>query len=448
MKTIQNILRLVFISSIALYTLEISAQFGFKQGYIITNTNDTLFCQIYDRGGIGNSKACVYRLDKDSKKTKFHANEIKAYRFLNDKYYEAIQINLKGKNKWVFAEVIIKGRISLYYYWRDKKVNYYIEKGDSILLGLSNDDIRAKVSDNSGTKVYWMTFKVFRDSLYSFFYDCKKIQDKVDFVDYNHESLTKISKEYISEKCINTSCINYEKDLNMNKPTFGVFSGIQLSKIDFLESKLDSKVVGIEVPIFYSVPIGVFYNFPLALLNDNLSFQIELITSSLNYSKLGDITKKNFITNIRSRTIGIPLLFKYVVSNSKYSPTIAFGKETGFNFDSKVTRTYTGAEYFQNDYLLSMHSLAFDNIDRTQNYTVNEYLHLFKSGGWFIEFGLNYKIKPKFSVFSNLRIQSTRNMIIYDKYYNRYTYNANVERNSYAEIYRTYLAALYFGLKF
>jgi hypothetical protein len=366
---------------------------------------------------------CIFKLDKNSSITKFYPNEIKAYRFSNDKYYKSLNIFLKNGYRWVFAEVLLESEINLYYYWDGHDTKYFINK-DSNLLGLINRDICVNYKGEYGTRVYnklvWITIKAYKDTLISIFKDSKNIQDKVYNTDYNHKSLSKITKEYVDEKYFEKKCITYEKDLNKFKPTLGIYSGIQFSKIEITDSRINSKVIGEDIPMITTFPIGVFYNVPLSFINEQISIQIELKGTKMTYSKFGDLTTKNFLTKIQTTSIGVPILLKYTFLYNKIMPFVSFGKETNLNLNSKVTR----------------------------NYMDDEYLLRVQSGGWFCEVGVNYKINNMFSVFTNLRFQSYKNIITTDDINSNLSFNETIERKSYAEIYKTYAEALYFGIKF
>jgi hypothetical protein len=248
--------------------------------------------------------------------------------------------------------------------------------------------------------------------LLSVFRDSKKIQDQVSGVKYTSKSLSKITKAYINETCKENDCINYEKDFNLSRPGFGVFSGLSLSKIAW---EPDDKSETLE-----SVPVGIFFNLPLTLFTDRFSFQIELISNNSTHEQLYDNLLDSIdYMYIKSNTIGIPLLLKYEISKKKVSPSIAIGKETGFVVKSNV---------LLNDY---------------DDYEV----HRIQKGGWFCEFGLNYKLAPKFSLFSNFRIQTNRNLIIPESSGST-TYSDAKEFDLFFTEYRTNFLTLRVGMKF
>ncbi len=49
-------------------------------------------------------------------------------------------------------------------------------------------------------------------------------------------------------------------------------------------------------------------------------------------------------------------------------------------------------------------------------------IHRFQKEGWFADIGVNYKINPRFSLYSSLRFQRHLNLIIEDENYNGSTF--------------------------
>ena len=217
------------------------AQMNFKKGYIITHNNDTVHGRINDRGGYKNAKVCVFKAKNESV-VKYLPEDIKAYRMLDDKYYVSRQVDVKGENKYVFIDVLLKGEVSLYHHRKNKTMAYFIEKRNSNMIGLVNEEVllRYKHDDNVAvlySPTYVLQNKIYKDTLLSVFSDSEKIQDQIGDVEYDPKSLTQITKAYLKEKCSGNDCIDYERDLNKYAPRFGILSGIQLNSISFLPSE-------------------------------------------------------------------------------------------------------------------------------------------------------------------------------------------------------------------
>ena len=418
--------KLVLILIVFSFTKGVHGQLNYKAGFIITLANDTVYGKINDGGKIRNSKICLFKETKGKKTIKYLPGEIKAYRFKNDKYYCSEKVLFKGTYKSVFLEVLLDGCLNLYYDWHNKSMSYYIKKDDGLVIGLINMELDIKTHDyghlafNNYDDV---KIAVYKDTLASVFRDSKKIKNQIFNIDYNSKSLLAITTEYINETCNANKCITYTKDLNKYKPRFGIYSGINFSEITFLTFKNfyseNFNISNAKSSVFKTYPIGLFLNFPLPLINDRLSFQFEFSTTSLDYRQsLYDAP--NFTNNltIQSRTFGIPVLLKYEIKRKIVSPSLAIGKSTNFVLNSMVN-----AEYLSD---LSLHS--------------------YPKGGMFFEFGLDYKLSDKISLFSNLRVESFKNIVIVGK--NLLTYRSILNTYNYQFDYKTNTTALNIGIKF
>jgi hypothetical protein len=390
-------LKALLLLVIVVISYRANAQPNYKKGYVITLSNDTLFGVINDRGYLRNYRLCVFKTNKKSKSTKFRPSDIKAYRFNGGKYYSAQQINNDDSTEYVFLDVLLESKINLYYNLRNKEVSYYIKRDTGSLIGLEKIEFykpRPLVYGATSYKYTGIQINFYKDTLYSLFSDCKKIQQHANNVDYNKKALINITKAYVNETCKSAPCISYEYDLRSSKVHFGVFSGFQFSRINFLKNNLKSNTST-------SNPIGLFINFPLNIYVDRLIFQIECISNSLDYKKesFNNTKYPGQIIQIKSKTIGFPVLIKYKISERKVSPTIAFGKETAFVYNSSVT-------YYYNSEII---------------------LHHTQKRGWFGEVGLQYNITKKLSFFSNVRFQSTYNLLISPEF----------ERAKYSDVVKT-----------
>jgi hypothetical protein len=78
------------------------AQRDFNQGYIIKNNGDTAYGQINYMGDEYNSVSCFFKKNDMDDVVKYIPGEIKAYRFIEGKYYVSRNINIEGKEKEVF----------------------------------------------------------------------------------------------------------------------------------------------------------------------------------------------------------------------------------------------------------------------------------------------------------------------------------------------------------
>jgi hypothetical protein len=439
-----------FLSLLLSFPLLMNAQFNYKKGSIITQKNDTIAGYISDGGGIRNTKFCLFKETRQSPRIKYHPADINAYWFDADKKYKTNEVFKDDETTKVFTEVLLEGNVSLFHYWKNKEQAFYIQKkGDNLigllnkkvvlpissegLYGLENNISRIPVvSESSYNKFNSSVYsEIYKDTLYSFFKDSKDLQNQTENVEYSAKSLINFTSEYINTTCSGANCIIYKKDLKKGSPSFGVYSGIQVSQFVYWKSqrKYYSSEGAARSGISASIPIGLFYNIPLNLLSDRLSIQMELLVHHVNYKlqsvQLPDSASPTNL-KINSRLIGIPLLIKYRIERNKLAPTFAIGKEMGIVSPSDVS--------IYDQYLAP--------------YDLKLMVYRRVIGGWFCDLGMEYKLGMNHFLFSNLRIQSFENIIVEsDGPVNRSSIGSVLKFKSY-DMYRNYLASVYIGIRF
>jgi hypothetical protein len=401
------------------FVFRIEAQMYFKEGFLITNTGDTLYGLIKDRGEIRNSMECLFKENKNAETIKFFPNEIIEYRFNNDKYYVSKYIKPKSIYKWVFAEVLIKGNTSLYKNW-EGDYKYFIQE-DTILLGLRKKKVIVRRSEFkiSSTNNFGINFysemNCYRDELYYFLKDSDKLIDEISDVKYNSKSLIDLIKKYINLNCSKNSCVLYEKDFYKCKPTFGIYFGLLFTKTNIIESKVNKAVIGETLPIYSSPVVGIFYNYPFKLIDEKISFQLEFLYNKARLDNFKELRSYNFLNSIDYTTISLPVLIKYSFNNNNnLTPSISVGKETILYSNSFIERIWLPVEKM--------------------------YVNL--GSGWFFDFGIDKSVLNKFHIFSNIRIQEDESIFVNRDDFLRLSY-FELNRNKY---FNERLQALKFAL--
>ena len=408
-------------------SIRVKAQLNYRKGYIITNTNDTLYGKINNGSNAANARICLFKEQNKHSVIKFHPAEIKAYRFNDGKYYATKQIFKQGIPVFVFLDVLIEGKVNLYHYWGSRSSAFYIERNDNLVC-LSNEDIIVQPTTiDSDTHIpdskFVIKSRAYRDSLKSVFRDSKIVKNQIPGIDYDLNSIQNITKSYINEVCKGENCIHYERNSKSDKSTFGALYGIRMNQISFLPStdglnSIEDKST-MKSNLLTSFPFGLFYNIPLTRISERFSFQIEVNYQHMDYYQ--EFTNSYFGPQIEiiSNTFGIPLLLKYEFLSAKLSPSVAIGKETGFVLNSKV--------------------LLSNPKDMFLNHT--------QKGGLFFELGMRYKLTSKIALFSNLRVQSNNNLIVKEQYKSMNYHDIASNNLSFKE-YNTLSSTIYFGLNF
>ncbi len=410
-------------------TIQSEAQTYYKEGKIVTLKNDTINGFIRDGGEIKNSNLCKYKANRKSKPKYFKPGEIKAYKFTGGKYYSSQQVLINGTYQPRFAEVLVDGNISLYYYWKNNEALYYLKKSDGRVIGLLNDQITILPPEANGSEFYNKRYIIhsfaYKDSLLSIFEDDGTLRRKIYELEYKQKPMMDLVKEYNKNSCPNTNCLNYEKDLRAIKPTTGFYTGVQISKARVPEYLIESTVA-------HSFMLGIYHNIPLTLISNTFSFQIEFNLKSTDYNQV--FSDQPYIIenlNIENKSFGVPLLLKYKIQQKKFSYNIDAGKEFSYIFKSAIT--YQG-RYLRNDGVQDFGDLESTN-------------YKFRNGGWLVDLGSSYKLNSKLSAFINFRYQFFNDLMLEDVSDNRLTFNTAYKKTR-SHKYQTNCLSVHLGLGF
>lgn len=410
-----------------LVTAGSDAQFNFHSGYIIDANYDTIHGQINDGGEIRNSRYCLFKAGENEKAKKYYPDEIRAYRISGKKSFISKPLFNDGEMIDVFYEVLLEGDISLYYQQKNRAPSFYITDRMGNMKTLRIDKV--KIDDRSVTgydygRYNFIQVEAYKDTLLSVFRDNAAIASQVMNVEYNAKSLLNITRAYLRQECGDAPCIRFEKDLDVYKNRYGIFSGTHLTRLTFRSyTDYDTEILypsKIYSKFFATIPVGINVNFPLIKFSDNLSFQVEVLYDHLKYnepfSNYGTFPGEVFI---EARSVSFPVLLKYELEREILSPSIAFGKETMRVFNSEV------------------------KLGETDDLMVHEV----QKGGFFYQLGFNYRLSKNISLFNAIRFRSFKNIVVEDEFITaRYKF---ISQDDYHEMeYVTNQLAFYVGITF
>ena len=415
-------LRILLLLLIVAPGLGVQGQASYRQGHIVKNNGDTLSGLVKESFTPRESKVCIFKEDKKSKVSKYYPGEIKSYGFTDDDYFESREVMIKGKPVQVFARVLLEGPMNLYYHGKNKEVLYHIEKeDDGEVVELANRDREVELESNWTYNIYrsYAEAKIpeYKNTLYFLFEDSEAARNQVGSLKYNDQSFINITKTYLNETCDEADCITYENDLRESRERFGVYSGVYVSKMFFEDGGAESLVRA-------SIPVGVYYQLPLAFIHKRLFFQNELNYRHIQYDKLYNPPNETGYEKLEWDVIGIPLLLQYQISTGKISPMIGFGKELGIVVSSDVV------------------AVTYDeNIDEI--ITAEEHIYRIQKGSWFVDLGLDFELNTNLSLFTKLRVQRHQNKVIANQYENQFTFKV-----ADGTMFETYSLAFYMGIRF
>jgi hypothetical protein len=313
-------------------------QADFRQGYIITNSLDTIHGLINYRSNIRNAQNCLFKPSEDEKCTEYAAKDIFGYRFINDKYYVSKEVIIDSTKEKRFLEFLLHGVIDLYCLPDLNGIHYFIQKqGQNELIELQQTE--SEVFKNSVK--YTFVRKDYIGSLKTLFIDAPEIQNKIDYVELSRRSLLNISEDYHNQKCKGNKCIIYKKQLPKLKITIGITGGIHISDI-YLPAK--GTYIGTWSTIYYcnykklTRPLaGLYFNIPFAY-NKKISIQYESLLSAMNIeSSYYPSSTSDQTYSINYKILYNRFYFRYEIFKWKFRPIILLGGSINHNFDIQYT---------------------------------------------------------------------------------------------------------------
>lgn len=203
-------------------------QSEYRSGYIITNSNDTVYGLIDYRGSILNSEVCSFKENDNSEPIKYSPTSIKAYRFIDSKFFISKRVTTGEIQKDFFLEYLVNGIVDIYCYRDMDGDHYLVEDEEGNLMDLKNDKKIVEIGDTKYLKESRQYVGVLRYA----FKKSPTLNKKVENVDLSNKSLIKIAKEYHQEICSDQECIVYEKNVPKLKLEFGPVVGLNISGLN------------------------------------------------------------------------------------------------------------------------------------------------------------------------------------------------------------------------
>jgi hypothetical protein len=367
----------------------VNAQNNFKQGYIITNTNDSVVGLIDFRTDGINSQVCRFKANEKAPIQLFYPGSVDRYRFINEgKYYVSHLITINNETQQVFLEYLINGMMNLYYY---KKPNYeheyYFfedENGNLFPITKKPDEV--------------VNMKLVSDQRYIgalgyLFNDYPSIKEKLNSTVYDRGSMIRLAKEFHELTCTSgEGCINFENDYKKSYIfiKYSIYGGMQVHNYTFDREPLRiyesatslTPVIGGQLQV--SSPRWIKY---LSLMADLSFFGIR---GEREYISPGNTSYRKFKFDTFTSSLRINALFTYGLG--KFRPVIEGGlcsyvnaiknstlytetntipiiSETSYNYELPET-IFMGVNYGAGfDYLIGNDRFLFCRISFEQVYS-------------------------------------------------------------------------------
>ena len=291
--------------------LTLLGQSDFREGFIITPKNDTIYGSIDYPSNARGYDLCLYKDESGIKE--FSPDQINGYGFSNDKFFQSDIIDNS------FVEALVLGHANLY------KINesFYVNKGDEIiLLESKNNDIK------------WKRLVAYLIS------DCLQSPNSLaSDLNFNQRDITNIIIEY--NKCQGSDFIVFNTSKPWTQIKFGLIASLTKSSIKMKDG------LG-TYPFLTDSYNSLFPTFGLLAVlssprvSERVSFQTELHFSKSRYIGSAHLSTSQQIHDVKIdlSTLSIPLSLKYSLPERKYG--IYFQGGTSYNhYLKKASEMYS-----------------------------------------------------------------------------------------------------------
>lgn len=298
--------RLLFTLGLLLLFAEMHAQWDFRTGYIITNSNDSIEGSLRYNGAM-DQKVCFFRASTNAATQKYLPGEIKAYGFLGGYRYESADTPTE-KTETVFLTALVAGRLSLYVY----DGHFYVRSKNQ-LLPLSRD---------KSSSQHYVTV------LNSLMSDCGLVANELS---YTQTDLSNLTRNY--NNCAGGDSKTFRLHQDRLEIRYEFFASVDRSTLKSNHSNFSFKENT-------AVSGGAGINISFPRFNRKASFLAELWYSQKNLHAHG-IYKKSIRTYYEDHFISwkafkLPLGIRYHLTNRNTTPYVEVGAVKNFVLDNDI----------------------------------------------------------------------------------------------------------------
>lgn len=314
------------------FTFALYSQSDYRDGFVLTNDNDTINGLVNYKESHGQYTICKFKKTKKSKPIEYSTNDIKAYWFVNDKYFISKPIKTDEKVENKFLEYLVKGKASLY----ASREDYYVQIGDGSLNLLENEKVEVHIEN----KTYHKNSNRYIATLNYLLRDCEEIKDKIEIFNLNEKQLTKLIEKY--NACFEEESVSFKKNKKWVELRTSIQLGLAMSSMNYSIST--SEWVTSKFPISYSITGGANSDIYFPRINERGFFNLGVYYQKTSFegshsaeykywSSMNDTSVQAYSTAEFSQ-IKVPFGFGYRFPEKKITPIIRIGALLNFVLDS------------------------------------------------------------------------------------------------------------------
>ena len=267
-------------STIVLFLLPLlaHAQTNPVPGYIISNQGDTIRGVINYRSSEKNGQSCMFMPTNATEYRDYLPSEIKGYRFDSDGvYYVSRSFFVKGKEKLIFAEYLLQGGVSLYYYKEDDVDYYYMVDENGEIASITNGDENISLAEASGAELQSFKRNQIREAA-RLLSKSPEALSQLWKKDVSSRNLTDIVRRYDEQYCSNYGdCVQFRYDAGETRAVrarLKATAGVDF--VHFTAYRGDGDPMKTS---YFSPVMGVGADFSFPRFSKNLSIETMLLFS-------------------------------------------------------------------------------------------------------------------------------------------------------------------------
>lgn len=305
----------LFISCILFSVLSVFAQRDLKPGYIITNSDDTIYGEISYQIDVYNAENCYFKKETNSDPITYKPGQIKAYRIIDGKFFVSRKVTIGNKQREVFLEFLVNGKADIFYL---PPSYYFIEKEDQEMHILENTE---KIVVR-GDRKYYKEGKEYVGILANYMQESPQLYEKIQRSELDQSNLIKIATEFHNEVCPGEECIVYSKEPPKNIFKVGYAVGCNFNGVTVYMDQTDYKgeewapglMTGLEIS-YHTKGVRERFSMSLGFYYSQVKHNIKLLEG--NYNPIG--------VEYLSKNIMVDLYFNYTYPRYKLKPFIGIG---------------------------------------------------------------------------------------------------------------------------
>ncbi|MGB3586493.1 MAG: hypothetical protein WBA23_08140 [Tunicatimonas sp.] len=244
----------------------------FREGYIVTLQQDTVYGLIDYKTVSKSANKCSFRKDRNANVVTYTPDQIMGYRFTSGKYYVSKLVKMNGGTEELFLEYLIDGIADIYFFRDEAGDHYYIEKEGEEILPLVVDVVEV---EREG-KRYFKRKDAYKQVLKYTFSDASGLSDEINSTDLRHDDLIEIAENYHNQVCDEYECITYSKRQSVVQTRVGLLIGGSASDITFTNMLYVRPELLANLPTSNHITFGTFLRIKDTFIGERFSLQSEL----------------------------------------------------------------------------------------------------------------------------------------------------------------------------